>query len=210
MGDIVPFWPQRGCFFTCTHNLRDQSLSPPMTHPVGFPSGNRAAMLTMRNQALNVFYCTILRRNKPGDYTENGKESPRNYHETKQKYYSTGGDNIKRFSTLLQQTKFCSLHLLTEVYEHWCAVCGDGVTIITWTGKSLIQQFADIEGANGNSLHWGKGVTAVPAGVSPLAWSASSQSSLKQVEASIRGHGLPYFIVKTSVISKAKKWGSFA
>lgn len=89
-------------------------------------------------------------------------------------------------------------------------MCGDGVTVITWTGKSLIQQIADIERANGNSLHWGKGVTAVPAGVSPLACSASSQSSLKQVEPSIRGHGSPYFFVKTSVIFEAKKWGTFA
>lgn len=30
-------------------------------------------MLTVRNHALNGFYCTTLRRNKSGDYTENGK-----------------------------------------------------------------------------------------------------------------------------------------
>lgn len=58
MGDNVPFWFQRGWFFfKCIDNLRDQKLSPPMTHAVGFPSGNWGAMLTMRNQKIE---CVLL------------------------------------------------------------------------------------------------------------------------------------------------------
>lgn len=83
-GTMYPYNFKEG-FFKCIHNLRDQRLCPPMTHPAGFPSGNWGAMLTMRNHKLNVFYCAILRGKKHGDYTENGKESPRNYHETKPK-----------------------------------------------------------------------------------------------------------------------------
>lgn len=174
-------------------------------------------MLTMRNHKLNVFYCIILRRKKPGDYTENGKESPRNYHETKQSY-SMGGDNTKRCSTLLQQTKFHSLHLLREVCEHWPAISSDGgVTVITWIDKSLIQQLADLEGANGNTTHWGKGVTPP---YSSCSFSINLHSLWNRIQEcfctvlsktgtdpSIRGCCLPYFIVKNSVIFEAKSEG---
>lgn len=167
MGDNAPFWFQRGFFLKCIHNLRDQRFCSPMTHPVGFPSGNWGAVLTMRNHKLKI--CSIF----PVQYSEERnlviiqrmeKKPP----EIIMKQTNTGGYNIKRCSTLFQQTKFCSLHLLREVCEHWVMSSDGGVAVITWIGKSLIQQFADLEGANGNTMHWGKGVTPTPS-----SWSSS-------------------------------------
>lgn len=88
-----------------------------------------------------------------------GKKAPEIIMKQNQKYCITGGDNTKRCSRLLQQTKFCFLHLLGEVCEHWVMSGDGGVAVIMWVDKILMQQFADLEGADGNTMHWGKGVT---------------------------------------------------